>query len=125
MSEAMILRSPHGEITVPAQALSDFVLGANRGHAQDAALADGITGRVVTYGELRERVRRVASGLAELGVSKGDVVALCSPNSAEFAISFHAVARLGATLTPANPANTPHELAHQLSDSRARMLIAT
>jgi len=125
MSDTTILRSPHGEITVPAQALSDFVLGANRGHAQDAALADGIAGRVVTYGELRERVRRLAAGLADLGVSKGDVVALCSPNSPEFAIAFHAVARLGATLTPANPANTPYELAHQLSDSRASMLIAT
>src|SRR6185312_13812336 len=48
---------------------------------------------------------------------------LCSPNSPEFAIVFHAVARLGAILTPANPANTPRELAHQISDAGARMLI--
>jgi acyl-CoA synthetase (AMP-forming)/AMP-acid ligase II len=70
-------------------------------------------------------VRRVAAGLAELGIRKSDVVALCSPNSPEFAIVFHAVARLGATLTPMNPANTPRELAHQLTDANAKLLVST
>ena len=102
----MILRSPHADIAVPVQDLSSFVLNAEPGRAQTAALVDGVTGRAVTYGELREQVRRVAAGLAGLGVSKGDVVALCSPNSPEFAIAFHAVARLGAIVTPVNPANT-------------------
>jgi len=119
----VILRSPHADIIVPPEDVSGFVLGAKRGQAQNAALVDGVTGRVVTYGELREQVRRVAAGLAGLGIGKGDVVALCSPNSPEFAIVFHAVARLGAILTPANPANTPRELAHQISDAGARMLI--
>ncbi len=121
----MIIRSPHAEVSIPEQGLSDFVLGANRGLAQAAALVDGPTGRVVTYGELREQVRRVAAGLAELGISKGDVVALYSANSPEFAIVFHAVAGLGAALTPANPANTANELAHQLRDAGARMLVTT
>jgi acyl-CoA synthetase (AMP-forming)/AMP-acid ligase II len=121
----MIFRSPHGEIAVPAQSLSEFVLDPSRASAQHPALVDGVTDRVVTYGELREQIRRLAAGLADLGVRKGDVVALCSPNSPEFAIAFHAVSRLGATLTPANPANTPHELAYQLTDAGARMLITT
>jgi len=99
------------------------VLGAGRGLSKNIALVDGVTGRAVTYEELREQVRRVASGLARRGIRKGDVVALCSPNCPEFAIAFHAVARLGAILTPANPANTPRELAHQIADAGARMLI--
>jgi acyl-CoA synthetase (AMP-forming)/AMP-acid ligase II len=119
----VILRSPHADIAVPVQDLSSFVLNAQRGRARTAALVDGVTGRVVTYGELREQVRRVAAGLAGLGVWKGDVVALYSPNSPEFAIAFHAIARLGATVTPANPANTSRELAHQLSDAGAKILV--
>ena len=99
------------------------MLGAGRGLSKNIALVDGVTGRAVTYEELREQVRRVASGLARRGIRKGDVVALCSPNCPEFAIAFHAVARLGAILTPANPANTPRELAHQIADAGARMLI--
>ena len=121
----MIFRSPHPDVSIPRQALTDFVLAAERGPAQDVALVEATTSRVVTYGELREQVRRVASGLAEIGVGKGDVVALCSPNSPEFAIVFHAVARLGAILTPMNPVNTAHELAHQLTDANAKLLVST
>ena len=121
----MVFRSPHPDVIIPNQALTDFVLGSRRGRPQDAAIVDATTGRVVTYGELREQVRRVAAGFAELGIRKGDVVALCSPNSPEFAIVFHAVVTLGATLTPMNPANTAHELAHQLTDANAKFLVTT
>ena len=121
----MVFRSPHSDISIPRQALFDFVLGERGGRAQDVALAEAATGRVVTYGELRERVRRVAAGLAALGVGKGDVVALWSPNSPEFAVVFHAVARLGAIVTTANPVATPHEMARQLTDAGARLLVTT
>src|SRR5262249_50457105 len=120
----LIFRSPHPDVRIPRQALTDFVLDSGRGRAADPALVDGSTGRAVTYGELREKVRRVAAGLAALGIRKGDVVALCSPNSPEFAIVFHAVARLGAILTTMNPANTAQELAKQLIDARARILVS-
>jgi acyl-CoA synthetase (AMP-forming)/AMP-acid ligase II len=121
----MIWRSPHPDIHVPRQTLSDFVLSPDRAEPSHPALVDGSTGRIVTYGALREQVRRVAAGLDALGIRKNDVVGLYSPNSPEFAIVFHAVARLGATLTTANPANTAHELAQQLIDSNAKILITT
>jgi acyl-CoA synthetase (AMP-forming)/AMP-acid ligase II len=119
-----MFRSPHGEITVPDHSLTEFVLDRGRGQTRQAALVDGVTGRAVTYGELRDQVRRTAAGLSAIGVRKGDVVGLCIPNSPEFAIALHAAARLGATVTPANPANTTHELAHQLRDAGAKLLIA-
>src|SRR5690348_3984803 len=72
----LILRSPHADITVPVEDLSSFVLGAGRGLAKNIALVDGVTGRAVTYDELREQVRRVAAGLARRGITKGDVIAL-------------------------------------------------
>jgi acyl-coenzyme A synthetase/AMP-(fatty) acid ligase len=78
-----MFRSPHGEITVPDQSLTEFVLDTGRGQTRQAALADGVTGRAITYGELREQVRRTAAGLAAIGVRKGDVVGLCTPNSAQ------------------------------------------
>jgi acyl-CoA synthetase (AMP-forming)/AMP-acid ligase II len=121
----MIFRSPHGEITTPAQSLTDFVLDERCGPAHQAALVDSMTGRLLTYAELRDQVRRTAAGLAASGVRKGDVIALCSANSPEFAVAFHGAARLGAILTPANPANTSQELAHQLKDAGAKILITT
>ena len=121
----MPFRSPYPDIHIPERALTDVVLASAREHAADAALVDGITGRVLTFGGLLDQVRRVAAGLAALGIRKGDVVALCSPNSPEFAVVFHAIARIGAIVTPANPANTSHELAFQLTDSDATLLVTT
>ena len=49
----------------------------------------------ITYAELRDRVDRLAQGLAERGVGPGDPVALVLPNVPAFAVTFLAIARLG------------------------------
>jgi len=121
----MSFRSPYPDIHIPDAALGDVVLGAALSHAERPALVDGLTGRVVTYGDLVARVRSVAAGFSALGIRKGDVVALWSPNSPEFAIVFHAVAKLGAIVTTANPVATSHELSRQLMDAGARLLVTT
>jgi acyl-CoA synthetase (AMP-forming)/AMP-acid ligase II len=121
----MVFRSSYPDVAIPDASLYDVVLRNVAARPGDAALADGITGRVLTCGELLERIRRVAAGLAELGIRKGDVVALCAPNSPEFAVAFYAIVRLGAIVTPANPANTSHEIALQLVDAGAKVLVVT
>jgi acyl-CoA synthetase (AMP-forming)/AMP-acid ligase II len=120
----MVFRSAYADVDIPNRSLSDFVLGAAHGHSGKPALADNATGLVLTYGELLDRVRRAAAGLAALGIGKGDVVALSAPNSPEFAVAFHAIVRLGAVVTPANPANTSQEIAQQLEDSGAKLVVA-
>ena len=121
----MPFRSPYPDVDIPNKPFTDVVLGEAAERSDDAALVDGITGRTLTFGGLLEQVRSVAAGLAELGIRKGDVVALWSPNSPEFAVVFHAVARLGAIVTTANPAYTSHELAFQLNDAGAKLLVTT
>jgi len=119
-----VFRSAYADVVIPNRSLSDFVLGAAHEHSAKPALVDNSTGLVLTYAQLLDRVRRAASGLAALGIGKGDVVALSAPNSPEFAVAFHAVVRLGAVVTPINPANTSHEIAHQLDASGAKVLVA-
>ena len=121
----MIHRSPFPDVEIPDVALHDFVLGGAGMHRDKAALVDGVTGRTTTYGQLARQVRGLAAGLAQRGIRQGDVVALWSPNLPEYAVVFHAVSRLGAILSTANPAYTPDELAFQLKDARARTLITT
>jgi acyl-CoA synthetase (AMP-forming)/AMP-acid ligase II len=57
------------------------------------------------------------------GVTAGDVVALMLPNQAEFVVAMFAAWHLGAAVTPINPALTPKEASHQISDSRAKLLV--
>ncbi|MFX0047365.1 MAG: AMP-binding protein, partial [Candidatus Hermodarchaeota archaeon] len=67
--------------------------------------------------------RRFAAALKDLGVKKGDIVALWLPNCPQFAITYYAAIYLGATLTAISPLFTGRELAYQINDSGARYLI--
>ncbi|MFJ5231180.1 4-coumarate--CoA ligase family protein [Kitasatospora sp. NPDC088391] len=105
--------------------IHEAVLGgcAEGEDADRPALIDGLTGRSVSYRELDAGTRRVAAGLAEAGVGKGEVVALFSPNSPAYPLAFYGVTRTGATVTPVSSLATAEELAGQLRDSGARWII--
>ncbi len=121
----MVFRSPFPPIDIPRIPLHDFVLGGAAARGDAPALIEGATGRVLTYAQLVEQTRRFAAGLSRGGIRQGDVVAIWSPNSPEYAVVFHAVSRLGAILTTVNPTYTVEEVAHQLKDAGARMVVTT
>ena len=119
----MIFHSPYSDVTIPEIPLTQAVLRRAEELADKPALIDGTTNRTLTYGQLRDAVRRVAAGLAERGLRKGDVFAIYSPNLPEYAIAFHAVATLGGIITTINPMYTADELSHQLTDASAKYLL--
>jgi long-chain acyl-CoA synthetase len=80
-------------------------------------------GRGITYRELGDAADRLACALAELGVAKGDRVALYLLNSPQFIIAYFAALKCGATVTPISPVYTSHEVRYQLEDSGARVVI--
>ncbi|MEV8606995.1 class I adenylate-forming enzyme family protein [Amycolatopsis sp. NPDC051373] len=79
--------------------------------------------RAVTYGELAERTRRLAGNLVDRGVDRGARVLIYLENSVETAESYLATTRLGAVGVCANPNAAPAEVAYQLADSEARVVI--
>lgn len=81
-------------------------------------------GHTKTYREIKDEVDRVAGGLADLGVKKGDHVALILPNCPQHVVAFYAVARLGAVVIEHNPLYTSEELEHLFEDHRADIVIA-
>ncbi|MFX1394612.1 MAG: AMP-binding protein, partial [Promethearchaeota archaeon] len=80
-------------------------------------------GKEFTYKEVNILIRRFAAGLVDLGVKKGDVVALWLPNSPHFAISYFAALYIGATITAISPLFVARELTYQIEDSGAKYLI--
>ncbi|MFB7663274.1 4-coumarate--CoA ligase family protein [Kitasatospora sp. NPDC056138] len=103
--------------------IHDAVLATAERHPEVPALIDGITGESVSYARLAADSRRIAAGLAEAGVRKGDVVALYSPNSIAFPLAFYGLTRAGATVTTVSSLVTAKELTGQLRDSRARWIV--
>jgi acyl-CoA synthetase (AMP-forming)/AMP-acid ligase II len=119
----MIFRSPFEDITAPDVTLPAFVLEEAEARGDRPALIEGPTGRTLTYAELVRQVRSLAAGLAARGVGAGDVVAICAPNTPEYAVVFHAVAALGGVVTTVNPAYTAEEMAFQLRNAGAKLAI--
>ena len=80
-------------------------------------------GRRITYRELDILVNRFANALIDLGVKAGDKVGMLLPNLPQLIIANHAVHRLGAVTAMNNPLYTEQELAHQLNDCDAKVII--
>lgn len=81
-------------------------------------------GRTTTYRELAEQVDRAAGALLALGVQPGDRVAIALPNCTSHVVAFYAVLRIGAVVVEHNPLYTATELAHQLADSGATVVVS-
>jgi acyl-CoA synthetase (AMP-forming)/AMP-acid ligase II len=119
----MLYRSPYPEVEIPDLPLTSFILRHAERLTTKPALIDGPTGRTLTYGELADGVRRVASGLARRGFRQGDVFATICPNVPEFALAFYGAASLGGATTMLNPLYTADEMQRQLADSGARFVL--
>lgn len=119
----MIFRSPYPEVTIPETPLVPFVLEHARALGAKPALIDGASGRTISYAQLDEQVRRVATGLAARGLAKGDVFAIFSPNVPEYVLAFLGAVRAGGVVTTINPQATVEEIAHQLADAGAKFLL--
>ena len=77
----------------------------------------------LSYEELDRYSKQVAAYLQSLGLKKGDKVAVMMPNILQLPVAVLGVLRAGLTLVNVNPLYTTKELAHQLEDSDAKVLI--
>jgi crotonobetaine/carnitine-CoA ligase len=77
----------------------------------------------ITYAALRERVNRLAAGLARAGVRKGSHVGVILPNVAAMPTTWLALARLGAVMVPMNIAYTPREMSYIVGDAEVAFLV--
>ena len=91
----------------------------NRGNGTATLFGD----RGRSWGELRERVARLAGGLKSLGVAAGDRVAILALNSDRYLEAYVAVPWAGAVIVPLNIRWSPAELAYALNDSGACALV--
>src|SRR5277367_6715342 len=77
----------------------------------------------ITWGELRERVDALAGGLAKLGVSRGDTIALMLSNRPEFHLCDLAGMMLGATPFSIYNTYSPEQIRYLVTDAGAKILI--
>jgi long-chain acyl-CoA synthetase len=77
----------------------------------------------ITYQELEDLVDRFGRALQDLGIGKGDRVAIILPNTPQFVIAYYGALRIGAIVVACSPLYKEREISHILADSEARILI--
>ncbi|MDT7707240.1 MAG: hypothetical protein QOG20_2847 [Pseudonocardiales bacterium] len=92
-------------------------------HPQRRFVSDGTV--ELDYATVRDRAYRLGERLLDLGVRPGDRVAVQLPNWAEFAVSYLAVARIGAVMVPIMTVYRHTEVAHVLNNSGAVAAVTT
>jgi long-chain acyl-CoA synthetase len=79
----------------------------------------------VTYRDLWEQACSLSAGLSQMGLKKGDRIAVMLPNCPSLIISYYGIWMTGASITPCNVMAKRKELEYQLKDSGACLLIAS
>jgi long-chain acyl-CoA synthetase len=77
----------------------------------------------ITWGELRERVDRLAAGLAKLGLERGDTLALMFPNQFEFHLADLAAMTVGATPFSLYVTASPEQIKYVVGDAGAKVAV--
>lgn len=104
----------------------DYHVENGRGE-QDALIYDSPATNSVkkyTFRELRDAVAKLAGGLKNLGVEKGDTVVIYMPMVPEAAMAMLACARLGAIHSVVFGGFAPHELAIRIDDAKPKVIIS-
>lgn len=91
------------------------------GRRGDMNLLD-FMGRKYSYAEVASGVIRVAKGLQDLGVKKGDRIGLFLPNVPHYVTAYYGAMAIGATVVNFSPLYTVDELSHQVEDSGTKIL---
>lgn len=118
-----IHQSPHAPLALSDLTVTERLFEGLAQRRDKPAVIEGPTGRSLTGGELMDGIRRLAGGLAARGFGPGRTVAVMLPNMPEFIIAYHGALYAGATVSTVNPVYTDRELAHQLADCGAALLI--
>lgn len=118
-----IFTSPYPAVPATDLTISERVFQNLASRPNDVVLTDGPSGRSMTAAAFMDQVKRMAGGLAAAGFGAGHTIAIMAPNMPEYCVVFHAVAWGGGTITTLNPTYTAPEVAHQMRDAGAELLI--
>jgi len=102
--------------------IPDFLERSAREFPEDMAV--NFMGSMLTFRQLKDTVDRFAACLMDLGIAKGDSVAILLPNTIQCVAAYYAILKIGGIAVMNNPLYSDKELLHQYNDSGAKALVA-
>jgi long-subunit acyl-CoA synthetase (AMP-forming) len=121
--EGTALEIAAGQSALDAPTIAEAFVRTVRAHPGRVALRTRGGEREITWGEYGRLVDRFALGLRALGLGRGDTIALLLTNRPEFHFADSAAHSLGATPFSLYQTLAPDQIAYQLTDSEARIVV--
>jgi len=106
----------------PQQPLHEYL----RTHARERGGSTACLwyGQAMSWSELDRASDAFAARLQSLGVKKGEPVVLFLNNCPQYLVAHFGIQKIGAIVCPSGPLNKEHELAYQVNDLKARVIVA-
>jgi len=109
------------EVIIPTKTLVDFFEDSVKTYTNNVITY--FMGFELTYIQLQDIVYRVATKLTELGIKKGDCVAIHFTNNPAFVAYYYGILKIGAVVTTISPLFKSLEIKRQLNDSETKVYI--
>uniref|UniRef100_A0A1L8DYB2 Luciferin 4-monooxygenase n=1 Tax=Nyssomyia neivai TaxID=330878 RepID=A0A1L8DYB2_9DIPT len=105
--------------------LGELLLFQLNNNGDKVGIIDGLSGRKITYKEIKEKALHLAEFFRQNGVKAGDVIGICSENRIEFPFTVYGALLIGATVTTINLLYTEREMIHTLQLTRPKVIFGT
>jgi long-chain acyl-CoA synthetase len=105
----------------PKRNLAHFLTDSAEAYPDRIAL--DFLGKTISYRTLQDSALRFANAMLQLGVRKGDRVAVMLPNCPQAVIAYYGTLMMGGVVVMTNPLYVPRELEHQLRDAGAKIVV--
>lgn len=110
-----------GTLVYPSEPLHHYLLQSAKNFPDNTAIH--FMGKELSFQQVCDTVVSLAGYLQEIGITKGDRVAIMLPNSPQSVISYYAILMAGGIVVQTNPLNRERELEYQMNDSGAKAII--
>ncbi|XP_039310924.1 4-coumarate--CoA ligase 2 isoform X2 [Solenopsis invicta] len=134
LSKARIVTGPNnekiimpsaGEASYPETLIHEFVWNNSKNYPNYIALECGISGKKYTFAQAKDATSYIGRSLRNMGLKKGDVVALAAPNFPDTVLGLLGSLSGGLVVTTVNPINTSEEMQRQLLKVNAKAVITS
>lgn len=109
------------DVVIPETSLQHYLTEAYKTVPNNVAIH--FMGKEMTYTELYESAQKFANYLLTLGLQKGDRVAIMLPNCPQAVIAYYGTLYAGGVVVQTNPLYTERELAYQMKDAGAKIIL--
>ncbi|KZL70302.1 4-coumarate-CoA ligase, partial [Colletotrichum tofieldiae] len=123
--DKMVFTSPYPSLEIPKTNILSYLFPENLTPSGEPIWIDckddGIN---LSPRQMLQWVKRVGFGLQNLGLQRGDVVMICTPNQIFVPVAYLGIVSVGCVFSGANPAYTVPELVHQMTNTAAKVVLA-